>query len=211
MRELKFEKGERLIRPSGLGEDPHLNACFFTEGSFSLYADGYRRAAECIFAQIASEYFGQDTLVYPLFFNWRQFVELSLKGAIREGRALQGGKYEAPIGHDIKELWTEARRLFVAHWGEHEELSPAEEIIRQLSAADPGSFNFRYPLDKKSKPTVRVQPNMHLGHFHQTMLSLADFLDSVCFGLSSELQQKWEAEDAYRAETDGEVEEVYAY
>lgn len=68
--------------------------------------------------------------------------------------------------HDLARLWTECKQLVAAssHF-EHEGftgqevvdkyLKPHDELIRLLAKADPGSFSFRYPVDRAGNKVER--------------------------------------------------------
>ena len=51
---------------------------------WSVYADGYREAADIIVARINEGHRQQDALVYPVMFLCRQYLELAIKNLIRK-------------------------------------------------------------------------------------------------------------------------------
>ena len=52
-------------------------------GSWYAYADGYRRAADII-NKNCQTFYDRNTLVYPMIFLYRQYIELALKDIIRK-------------------------------------------------------------------------------------------------------------------------------
>jgi hypothetical protein len=61
---------------------PHLNACVnYLDGLDPMEAAcwGYREAAEVLLAEVMERGGTLDTLIYPIVFNWRHYVELRLK------------------------------------------------------------------------------------------------------------------------------------
>lgn len=73
---------------------------------------------------------------------------------------------ERTDNHNLTTLWAECKKLvgqstdFVPHGFTGQEvvdthLKPHDELIRLMSKADPGSFTFRYPVDKGGKKVDR--------------------------------------------------------
>src|SRR4030042_2814002 len=71
-------------------EDWWNNACLnFIHNGWSIYAIGYKDAADILVSHIEEKRRYQDTLVYPIVFLYRQYLELALKDIIRKGQRLQ--------------------------------------------------------------------------------------------------------------------------
>lgn len=167
-----------LVRPALGQEDDNLNACFYTEGSFDIYATGYCEAAKRLFESVRETGHGQDTLVYPIVFLWRQYFELALKDLVMIGRYLRDVKNGSLGHHKLNTLWSEFREHVEVLSPNHGcDLDSAASIIEQLHQIDPDSFHFRYPTDKKGTPTVSHRPNMSLENFHNVMQRLANFFE----------------------------------
>lgn len=187
--------GMTLDRQALPGEDEQMNACFFTEGSFHLYAEGYRTAVDLLVGSVKTTHRKQDVLVYPIVFLWRQYVELRLKEMLLAGRYLADQKVNR-LDHKIMPLWTEVRK----HLTELEEdtdgvYDATEHILLQLDQLDPDSFTFRYPTDAKvSAVTIGIRKNMSLDNFHEVMSSVARFLDAASMMFANIVDYKVEAE-----------------
>ena len=62
------------------GDDWWNNACIgYAQPEWSLYARGYKQAADLLVMHIDERTRDQDTLVYPVLFLYRQYFELRLK------------------------------------------------------------------------------------------------------------------------------------
>ena len=69
-----------------------------------LMTDGYKRAADIAVAHCAEHPVDRDFLVYPIIFNYRQFIELSLKYQL----ATHGRPVEIEANwntHKLEDLW----------------------------------------------------------------------------------------------------------
>jgi len=78
--------GDKLI---GSDKDWWYNACLnFTHDSWSLYAMGYLKAAERLVALFIDTRESPDSVLYPICFLYRHYVELQLKILISEGTEL---------------------------------------------------------------------------------------------------------------------------
>ena len=137
---------------------------------WGLYILGYQEATNLLLEKTASGR-DQDTLIYPILFNARQAIELGLKEVIRLADRLlnlDDPSYNGslPWGHPLRPLWDEAKERIAQvetsfdpgalddHY--HRSSAGFERLVRQLDSADPGSFNFRYPVDKKDQPSFLV-------------------------------------------------------
>ena len=65
--------------------DWRMNACV-NWGGGTLYSDGYKTAADTLVNQVAADRYTSDTLVYPIVFCYRQYLELLLKALLEEAR-----------------------------------------------------------------------------------------------------------------------------
>jgi hypothetical protein len=71
------KKGNQLFKSDA---DWINNACLnFKEDQLNLYAIGYKRAAELLLEHVKNSGRDQDTLVYPIIFLYRHYLELRLK------------------------------------------------------------------------------------------------------------------------------------
>jgi len=115
---------------------------------FFLYSEGYKEAGNLLYKFCLANKFYLNTLIYPLIFNYRQFVELRLKELIIMGNKYQGIKKNFPDEHSLIKLWNTYRKEIVEPMNEVEKkkLDNVERVISQFNTEDPKSMCFRYPV-----------------------------------------------------------------
>lgn len=141
------------------------NACVGDNGCPDLYfyADGF---ADSVFLLIDALTSGQkamlDTLIYPICFNLRHSVELTIKGQIEDLSRLAKLRKQ-PLApdtevdkvlnqHDILKLWAFFSGHAVAFDRRYKEkLSALEPLIRCIGETDPTGQTFRYSYSTEAK------------------------------------------------------------
>lgn len=151
-------------------------ACVGNNGGsdFETYAMGYFDAAKLLLVEVTDpkKCLTQDTLVYPILFNLRHGVELSIKHV---SRVLSEAQLPNPGAtqntHELKQLWADLteqskpdRRLLAAI----HELDPA---VLQMHEADPLAQEFRYAERNDGVPSFKGRHIVDL----VTVLELATF------------------------------------
>jgi hypothetical protein len=170
-----------------VGDDKYP-ACFnFANNPFDLYATGYLQAGDILVEFVKAEGCHIDTLIYPIVFNYRQYLELRLKEIIMKGRELleQEGRYPNHH-HKIKDLWDTAKPIMRKIWeeaGEPEEFGLIDNIMVEFSDLDPQSDAFRFPEDKNGKAHLSGMKRIGPSHFQSIIHKVSNFLD----GVSSEI------------------------
>jgi len=115
----------------------------------------------------------RDYLVCPIIFNYRQFIELSLKYII----ANYGGTVGIdPVwnSHDLPHLWLVFTKV-LARYGttDPDEADPVVAgIVAEFAKIDPGSYSHRYPVDTKGQPIPLTVSDLHLP-------TLADVMEGI--------------------------------
>lgn len=122
------------------------------ENHWCVYADGFFLAAEIIVENIRSTY-EVNTVVFPIMFLYRQYIELSLKETIALGHHIDGSRHGTPQSHDLKNLWNEAKACIHKHIKniDKDEVNETEQVILNMHELDPTSEESRYPVAKKRK------------------------------------------------------------
>jgi hypothetical protein len=104
-----------------------------------------------------------DFLVYPVCFGYQQYIELAVKGLIRDAERLFDGRAALLAGHRLDVLWTRCRPLLERLDGDSPDLDRAEHVILRFHELDPDSQRFRYSLDSKGGcsrwPDSRAPPS----------------------------------------------------
>jgi hypothetical protein len=181
-------ENERFAPLFTSAEDVHNNACVnWCHDPLELYATAYKEAAEKLVKEVVNSHRHQDTLVYPIVFLYRQYIELRLKEIIREGRKLLEEPGDFPMHHRIHELWPIAKTIIEKVF-ENEEGKPdfgfVEHVLAEFSNYDPESFSFRYPTDKKGNNPLSGLTHINVRHLAETINRLAEILDGASVGIS---------------------------
>ena len=162
-------------KPFVVADDPYDNANVAEDG-FSrlvLMTNGYKKAADLMVEASAGSHVTRSILVFPIIFNYRQFLELSLKYQLATfGRAV--GIEPNWTSHDLGKLWTAFLEMLERYGTpDPDEADPVVgEIILEFAKIDPGSYSYRYPVDQRGKPLPVSHSDLHLP-------TLADVMDGV--------------------------------
>lgn len=163
--------------------------------SWSVYAEGYRLAADHVVDRALARRSERDFLIYPALFLYRQFLELSLKEIIFYAEELgEGTVGNRPAHHRLDALW---KRLHGAIKGVSDgSLNAALDVLRstviQFAELDPTSEAFRYPENKKGLPVERPTDRVSLPSLRDEMRNAATAIQVVSGGLSALLDRRQE-------------------
>lgn len=162
-------------KPFVVSDDPFDNANIADDGStrLVLMRMGYKEAADLMIERSANDRSRRNTLVFPAIFNYRQFLELSLKYHL----AIYGPRVDIEPNwntHNLAELWSEFLLMLKRYGAEDpDEADPVVgEIILEFAKIDPASYSYRYPVDRKGNPVPVAYGDLHLP-------TLADVMQAV--------------------------------
>lgn len=138
-------------------EDWWNNACLnYMQDGWTFYASGYKEAADLLVERSERNRGSLDTLVYPILFLYRQYLELEIKNLIRLGRQLEDIDESFPKHHRLNDLWDTCSKILrrIAPGDSLEEQNQIGRLIREFCKVDPLSMAFRYPEDRDGKPSL---------------------------------------------------------
>lgn len=152
-------------------------------------ADGFKEAAQALVEAVQRNDGYADTLVFPIVFCYRHYLELTLKTIVRYAQAC--GHVSAPAaavtdalnGHFLHTLWA-----LVLEALQHCPVIPTDQRIVRASLRidewnqhDPASFAYRYSRSKKGTKRVLPAggPQLDLVQFREGMDDLADTLNGL--------------------------------
>lgn len=169
------------------------------EDSWGIYADGFKRAAELLIGNVRSTY-EINTVVFPILFLCRHHIELMLKEIIGYGLYLSEQVRTPPGGHDLENLWNEAKAYIRKEISDVStgELEHIEHLILEIHALDPTSEGSRYPVIRKRAQSGRNasfswdSPHINVDELGDKMKTIGEFLHNVANFLS--VAQNLEAE-----------------
>lgn len=161
--------GDRDEVFTGEGRDWHSRALlnFSPDVPWFAYAAGYKEAADRLVAGIAEGMHGQDMLVFPIFFLYRHYLEVSIKEQIKECQLLldlapppnprnKNQRIKAALGHDLEGLWAYLKELLPGVYPGLSDavLSEIDRVVQAFHHHDGGGDAARYPLDLDGKRTL---------------------------------------------------------
>lgn len=185
-------------------EDWWNNACMnWSSSGWSLYASGYKEAADALVERVEERSTNQDTFVYPVLFLYRQYLELQLKVMVRTLRHLQDIGRDFPTGHKIDGLWTEANKLLRQAFPNESkaELVETGRLIREFAKVDPLSTAFRYPVDNEGNPSLPGIRYINLRNVRDVMAKISMLLEGAYTMAYEHLQYKLQMERECRDES----------
>lgn len=158
-------------------------------GRLVMLMTGYKQGADLMVEKASKHRGDRDALVFPIVFNYRQFIELSLKFLIAQ--------YGPDVGiqaiwnsHDLGMLWKTLKRV-LREYGQ----SDADQtdrvvagVIAEFAKVDPYSFSYRYPVDTKGNPIPLEHEQLDLAVLADVMTALDNYF-SGCDGYLDSLQR----------------------
>jgi hypothetical protein len=142
-------------------------------GRLVMMMVGYKEGADLMVAKAQEDSSCRDSLVYPIVFNYRQFLELNLKYLIHTyGRTV--GVKSIWDTHKLEVLWEAFLKVLDGYGDDDPGTARADvgKIIGEFAKIDPNSFSFRYPVDTKGKLVA-------LGRDDLDLVVLADVMKAV--------------------------------
>jgi hypothetical protein len=164
---------------------------------FSAFALGYHNAAKLLSKSFLSKPGFYDFDGYPIVFLYRHSFELYLKNIIYRAAVLGAFKDIKNIDnklyntHSLSELSLPSIELLKI-------LFPKDKYVKEISKTinstakeydeiDPTSFSYRYPIDKKGKPSTKIHQVVNITSIALHMDKLLGDLDGLSFGLEMEI------------------------
>ena len=176
---MQMVSGKLFVEEGKLGSIARVS---WRDEMIYTYADGYRFAAEQLVSELKDTGHLINFVIYPIVYLYRHYVELTLKIATSQARALAGEGCEFPKDHKISEIWSELKgRIKRCDYGiESKQLNEVDEIIVEFSKFDPDSFAFRFPRSKKNVPNVGAPlERINIQNFEARMMVFSNFFDGL--------------------------------
>ncbi|MBP8994491.1 MAG: hypothetical protein QM293_10580 [Bacteroidota bacterium] len=147
---------------------------------FFLYSEGYKEAGKKLWEFCIENRFYANTLIYPLVFNYRQFLELRLKELIIMGYKYLDTEKDFSDEHSLIRLWNTYRNEILPQIEQIEKdiLDNVERIISQFNSEDPQSMTFRYPVTRgPNRKDSLNRETIDLNNFKNVIDKLIYFFD----------------------------------
>lgn len=185
------------------GEDWQSNACVsYSHSPVRLYILGYKKAADILAQQVVETARDQDSLIYPIAFLYRQYIELQLKDLIKESRTLLSEGSTFPEHHKIKDLWMLTSQLMrkiiievdksANEYITSEDFAFIETVISSFVEVDPESMAFRYPKNKNGCSSLEEIRHINISNLSEQINELSERLKK--FDLVVSMLRDWQNE-----------------
>lgn len=163
------------------GPKTHFNACVGTNGDPDIvyYYDGYFIAAKTLLEKIITDYptIAIDIAIYPILFNLRHAIELSLKKYLSEIITIKKFRPNLKIKthdlskHDLRPLWQFTKDAATLIDGEYEPIiRELDDLIIQIATVDPTGQTFRYPHNLETQ--IKHLNNFSIINVERILLAL---------------------------------------
>jgi len=172
------------------------------------FALGYHMAARALAVKF-EEFAGYaDYEGYPIFFLYRQALELYLKALVYKGADVVG-LLSKPLQkptlfkkHGLKRLIPAIRLIFSKlEWSfevnPFKSVSDIERLVEEVDEIDPDSFLFRYPVTTAGIATIDGAITIDIILLSHELDPLLELLDSACAVLKDHYQALCEARDEF--------------
>lgn len=169
-------------------DDWWMNACLdWYHDPSELYIVGYKEAADSLVETIACRKGTADTLIFPIVFLYRQYIELRLKSLLQDGRRLLDCEHKEKSEHRLSELLPHVRDILVELWpdGDIEQIKAVDSLIEQFEQVDPRSTSFRYPKDFAGNKSVNLDvPRVNLRNLSEVISAMSIILEGSATAIS---------------------------
>lgn len=163
--------------------------------SFLTISDGYWESAKMLLERMEKEsnnFAIVDSLVYPLFFNYRHSIETYLKLLFfKYGEQTEQARRDfLELGHDLQNLWANLRPYLnkgKKHVGISINLDAVEHYIKSINGFDPNSMVMRYPIEKDLKANKDHEYRFDFINFGERMNELCSSLRQLDYDLSNQM------------------------
>lgn len=165
--------------------------------SFISISDGYWESAKILLEKMKEESNSiaiVDTLIYPLFFNYRHSIEAYLKALYFSygEQTDEARKKILKLGHNLQKLWEELRPIMdkgVNHVGSYVNLDAVEHYIKSINEFDPDSMVMRYPINKKLEINKAPDSRFDFVNLGERMNELCDSLRQLDDDISNQMTE----------------------
>lgn len=169
-------------------EDWWMSACLnWYHDPTELYIVGYKKAADSLVDSIANRKGSADSLIFPIVFLYRHYVEIRLKSLLHDGNRLLDREHKQKSEHQLSKLWPKVRSILDELWPneEGEDLKAMDSLIAQFEEVDPRSTTFRYPKDFDGNNSLKLDvPRVNLRNLAEVVGAMSIILEGSAGAIS---------------------------
>lgn len=170
-----------------------------SSGKWFIYADGFKKAAHMLLENCQTTY-DYNTVVYPIVFNYRHYLELILKAILMNldrymlkapqrdsDETIKKKLTEILDAHKLEPLWSEIGRLknkLEPHdrnsiFHPQLDLKKINRYIKEFTKVDCTSITFRYPDEDSSSCVIDGIQWLDLHHYVTEMGEISKILEGI--------------------------------
>jgi len=187
-----------------------------TKSDFYGYIKGYKEAGDLVVevAVTSNDIAKLDAYIFPIVFNYRQFLELSLKSLYLEYSEEDKDSKTTSINHashNLIRMWNKLEHIFISINTSEVHKQMIEDVksyVFQFQEFDNNSFTFRYPLTKNLDPTLKEENRLDLRNLRARISELSNFFDGIDGSLDHIKRAKEDAQE-YQREVEADIRAEY--
>lgn len=169
-------------------KDWWMNACInWYHDPTELYIIGYKEAGDLLVESVANRRGMADSLIFPIVFLYRHYIELRLKSLLHDGCRLLDLEYKQKSEHQLLKLWPKVRDILVELWPDDDksQLEAMDRLIMQFEQVDPRSTTFRYPKDFEGKNSLKIEmERVNLRNLKEVVGAMSTVLEGSAAAIS---------------------------
>lgn len=169
-------------------EDWWMNACLnWYHDPTEIYIVGYKEAGDSLINSVADRSGTADSLIFPVVFLYRHYIELRLKALLHDGHRLLDQEHKEKPEHQLSNLWPKVRNILVELWpdGNKDDLAAFDSLIDQFERVDPRSTTFRYPKEFNEQKSLKIDsPRVNLRNLKEVVGAMANILEGSASAIS---------------------------
>lgn len=126
------------------------------------------------------EWVNKPFLACAMIFCFRQFIEVRLKELVYMGRKELFETPDFQKQHSLSNLFKDYINSVLPKLDPNYDKCMVDNVkclIDEFNSIDSKSTSFRYPVEKKLKPTLNI-PNLNLDNFKEVMDKLSNYFDA---------------------------------
>ncbi len=156
------------------------------------YYLGYKNGADALVEKILNDDSSKsyDTLIYPVLFLYRHYLELVLKYIyiVFSNESTENKiKFIKAVSHDINKVWQQkVKQILKNNEVCDVDIDVAENYINEFSLKDENSFYFRYPFDKHLNMVINHEQWIDIENFKDIMDEIYLFFETCINTLHAE-------------------------
>jgi hypothetical protein len=162
------------------------------KNKWEAYVIGYRVAADSLADKVINEVNNRDTLIFPIVFLYRQYLELRFKEIIENGGTLLDAEHHLSKSHDLIVLWSKTKNIIQRIWPAtmFDFFESTDNIINEFNEVDQRSDGFRYPINKNGEHTLKALRIINLKAFRDMLTPVISAFEEISLRISIYQSQK---------------------